>query len=148
MSAPAVREVNSFHTVHVWGCVIWAFALLFFLFGQKSNDGFELRHCSETKAVKYFPFEQCAVASPQKAGTSISGKKTANPVPRGKRLDINRASRAELMTIKGIGEVLAERIVTERTRVGSFTEMKQLLVVKGIGKKKLILIESQAEVKK
>ena len=48
-------------------------------------------------------------------------------------LDINKASKDELMSIKGIGPVLAERIIAGRP----YKDVEDLLKVKGIGRKKL-----------
>lgn len=53
------------------------------------------------------------------------------------RLDLNRASAAELQRLPGIGEVLAKRVVEARTSRGSFSTIEELLEVKGIGEKKL-----------
>lgn len=51
-------------------------------------------------------------------------------------LDLNTASKEELMEIKGIGEVLAERI-TDYARTTGFSSVDDLLNVKGIGEKRL-----------
>lgn len=52
-------------------------------------------------------------------------------------LDINSASADELMMVKGIGEVTANRIVEYRGINGYFYSMDELLNVEGIGEKKL-----------
>ena len=52
-------------------------------------------------------------------------------------VDINTASKAELVALPGIGEVTAERIILYREEVGPFTSIDELLQVKGISKKKL-----------
>ncbi|MBN2082995.1 helix-hairpin-helix domain-containing protein [bacterium] len=57
------------------------------------------------------------------------------------KLDINSASRNELTTLPGIGEVLAERIVAYREQHGDFKRVKDLLKVDGIGEAKLAAIE-------
>ncbi len=49
------------------------------------------------------------------------------------RLDINAATADELMTLPGIGEVLASRILEARTEKGSFGSTEELLEVSGIG---------------
>ncbi|MDX1675866.1 MAG: helix-hairpin-helix domain-containing protein [Longimicrobiales bacterium] len=48
-------------------------------------------------------------------------------------LDINRASAEELITLPGIGPVLAARIVAYRDSVGRFDAVSTLVEVKGIG---------------
>lgn len=51
------------------------------------------------------------------------------------RLDLNRASRAELEELPGIGPVLADRIVAWREREGPFREIGGLREVPGIGER-------------
>lgn len=52
-------------------------------------------------------------------------------------ININTATAATLMTLPGIGEVLAQRIVDYRLAHGSFKTVAELTNVKGIGEKKL-----------
>ena len=52
------------------------------------------------------------------------------------RLDLNRASLAELEALPGIGPVLAERIVDWRSANGPFVSAEQIMDVEGIGEKK------------
>ena len=53
------------------------------------------------------------------------------------RLELNRATRAELEALPGIGPVLAERIVAWRSANGPFVSVEQIMDVEGIGEKKL-----------
>lgn len=64
------------------------------------------------------------------------------PENSGGLLNINTATAAELETLPGIGEVLAQRIVDYRTEHGPFSSADGLLEVSGIGDKKLEAIES------
>jgi competence protein ComEA len=50
------------------------------------------------------------------------------------RLDINRATAAELESLPGIGPVLAGRIVQDREANGPFSSVDELDRVEGIGK--------------
>ena len=52
-------------------------------------------------------------------------------------ISINHAVKEEFMALPGIGEVLAQRIVTYRQEHGSFSSPEELLNVEGIGKKRL-----------
>ncbi len=52
-------------------------------------------------------------------------------------IDVNSAGERELMALPGIGEVIAGRIVRYRAEHGAYRELRDLLKVKGIGKKKL-----------
>ena len=52
-------------------------------------------------------------------------------------LNINLASKDDLVLLPGIGEVLAQSIIDYRTRNGPFSSIEELLNVSGIGNKKL-----------
>lgn len=53
-----------------------------------------------------------------------------------KRMDVNSATREELEKVKGIGPVLAERIVSHRNRRGPFGNLSELSRIKGIKRHK------------
>jgi competence protein ComEA len=59
----------------------------------------------------------------------------------GSKLDINRATAAELDDLKGIGPAKAKAIVQDRDQNGKFSSVNDLLRVKGIGEKLLQGIE-------
>ena len=52
-------------------------------------------------------------------------------------VNLNTASRDELMKVPGIGESTADRILAYRDEIGRFTSLRQLLNIPGIGEKKL-----------
>jgi len=58
-------------------------------------------------------------------------------------LDLNRADRASLEKLPGIGAVLAGRILDLRRKKGRFKNIDELLEVRGIGEKKLKAIRSR-----
>ena len=49
------------------------------------------------------------------------------------RIDLNRATRAELMQVPGVGPQLADRIVADRDARGRFARVDDLSGVHGIG---------------
>jgi len=51
------------------------------------------------------------------------------------KVDINKATEKELMTVRGIGEALAKRIVAFREEHGPYTRAEDLMKVQGIGEK-------------
>lgn len=61
---------------------------------------------------------------------------TATAEPTG-GVNVNTADRQTLCTLPGVGEVLAQRILDMRNECGGFAYPEDLLLVKGIGTKKL-----------
>ena len=61
---------------------------------------------------------------------------TSNPTELGDRLDINSAGRRELESLPGIGPVLAGRIVEFRTKNPPFRRVEEILIIRGIGRRK------------
>jgi competence protein ComEA len=73
--------------------------------------------------------------------------KTDRPASKVKAsLDINRASRAELQQLDGIGPVRAERVVTDREKHGRFASVDDVQRVSGIGPKTLERLRPNLEV--
>ncbi len=61
-------------------------------------------------------------------------------------LNLNMATREQLMTLPGIGEVKSQQIIEMREKLGSFSSIEQLLEVSGIGEKTLDTIRNHVTV--
>jgi competence protein ComEA len=62
------------------------------------------------------------------------------------RVDLNRATPAELDALPGIGPVLARRIVEHRERFGPYRRAQDLLDVPGIGPKLYAKLEGRVAI--
>ncbi|MDI6840916.1 MAG: helix-hairpin-helix domain-containing protein [bacterium] len=62
-------------------------------------------------------------------------------------LNINTASKEELIELPGIGELYAQRIIEYREKHGGFKKVEELINVKGIGKKKFEELKDKLTVK-
>ena len=59
------------------------------------------------------------------------------PLLASERLDLNSATVEQLVSLKGVGDVLAQRIIDYRQQHDRFNSLDELSQVKGIGDKKL-----------
>ena len=82
---------------------------------------------ADKKAALGPPVPEAAMALPQK-------------------LDLNRVSQEDLVSVPGIGPRMAQAIVDLRTKKGEFKKIEELLEVTGIKEKKLASITGYFEV--
>jgi competence ComEA-like helix-hairpin-helix protein len=53
------------------------------------------------------------------------------------KLNINTATKQQLLDLPGVGEVTADRILTYRAETGKFSNVDELHAIKGMSKKKI-----------
>lgn len=83
--------------------------------------------------------------SPTGSRSDVSFKSETSRKSNGK-INVNTANVFQLMKVKGIGQVLAENIVTYRDKKGRFKAIDDLIKVKGIGPNLLSAIRNQLAV--
>lgn len=135
----------SWRSPHLYICLLWSMGLVLFAFREAKSVPYEIKRAAVAETV--FPYGEtlCMDVTPQSSDKKAVTKRVVKNIPLA--IDINSANKKELMSIKGIGEVIAGRIITLRQKKKRFSSIDELLQVKGIGKKKLEAIKAVAIVK-
>ncbi|MDO4742492.1 MAG: helix-hairpin-helix domain-containing protein [bacterium] len=101
------------------------------ILGVSQNSVFSSENKAETDYVKS---NSLAISSVQNDVVSSKSEDRETRTKAQEIININTADKQQLMTIKGIGEVKAEAIISYRESVGKFKSVEELLQVRGIGK--------------
>jgi competence protein ComEA len=88
-----------------------------------------LRHPADLPAAR--PADSAAAGGDGAAAPEVAPGEAGAP-----RVHLNRATRAELEALPGIGPALAGRILEFRASHGPFRDPSELLLVRGIGPKR------------
>ncbi|MEI7906788.1 MAG: helix-hairpin-helix domain-containing protein [Bacteroidota bacterium] len=78
---------------------------------------------------------------------ALSGDSASTIKKQTGKIDLNAATKTELMELPGIGEAMAERILVYRKERGSIKTIGELKKIKGIGEKKFEKLKPHIEVK-
>lgn len=132
MTSPATSLLHKerkefFHLISIFAPIIIAVLALFFHFFSSYFSSFPQNE-------KWFSLLS------RSSATSIVGEKGelsgANKIALGQKIDINHATVEDLTALPAVGPKLAEKIVEDRNRNGSFKKIESLMRVKGIKEKK------------
>jgi competence protein ComEA len=77
-----------------------------------------------------------AAAVTNRAGGGAAKGAAADTRPRNPCVNLNAATREELMQLPGIGEVMSRRIIEYRERHGPFRRPEDMIIVEGFSEKK------------
>lgn len=105
--------------------------------------GYNVFYQPQAQEIKYIPYTSSEIAELSE-GSAVSGFDTVNDHFNGGRLNINLATETELAeNLDGISTSLAKRIIEYRTQNGNFSDISDIMKVKGIGEKKFQNIKSK-----
>ena len=108
------------------------------------DDGVKYSEVASDGTSQSVPNVPAPETSVQPAPESASSAQP--PSAAGEKISINTANRETLMTLDGIGETLAQRIIDYREIYGDFASVDDLLNVQGIGEKRLAAIRDKITV--
>ncbi|MCI0569612.1 MAG: helix-hairpin-helix domain-containing protein [Myxococcaceae bacterium] len=133
------------------GRVAWMSAFTIALLG--AGVAVRLRAPSSTPTLPCAPGEvrvdARGVASCPRAGDTDAGVAlpAAALLGLGGRLDLNRATEAELGLLPGVGPSLARELIEARVRTGGFSRWEDVDAVPGVGPARLATLRAHAEIR-
>ncbi len=106
-------------------------------------DLLKINGIGEKGLDKWLPYLKPLPADSLHSNSSIIEKDngTQDSEPIENKADINKATKEDIMKVKGIGSKKASQIIEYRDKKSGLKNMEELLSIKGIGKKTLAKIE-------
>lgn len=80
-------------------------------------------------------------------GQTFSTTQTASDINKTVKININKASQAELETIPGVGPSTAQKIITYRNEKGKFKSLEDIKNISGIGDAKYEKMKDYIKIK-
>lgn len=94
--------------------------------------------------LPYFKFPQWVNQRQSKFKNAIY--QPTSPLKPAVKLDLNRATAADLQAVRGIGPVYSKRIVQERERIGGFLDLRQLDFIWGLPPEAIVGLKDYCEI--
>ncbi|MGO5065989.1 ComEA family DNA-binding protein [Clostridium sporogenes] len=113
--------------------------------GYTSNaDTYKLNLAKKLKDEDYIYIEK---KGQNNGGTNNNAAPTNSAIDSNGKVDLNSASKEELKTIPGIGDVTAQKIIDHREKQGTFKNFEDLKAIGRIGDKTIERIKEKAEIR-
>jgi competence protein ComEA len=104
-----------------------------------------LLHCLPVTLYSLCLFSHLTASSSEQQAVVPSQTTSGQPTKR--TIDLNHATLAELQSLPGIGPATAKRILAYRRKNPPFRKVDDLLIIKGISKRRLDMIRDHVCVK-
>ncbi len=129
--------------------LLFTIALVFFVIGFFAGRTTIPGELTLSQAEESVPPEETAVVSPtaEQSDSLSETEETEDPEdPEETELDLNSATKEQFMSLPGVGDVLAQRIVDYRAEHGEFHSIEELKNVSGIGDKTFQALKDRIKV--